>query len=243
LSNDHTVRLDTIDSNHRTYNQRLESIDGYVREQLSTFTNTLATLEEEQQVQQRQQEQMNRDIASSAEQLPTIVENMEKQQQQQLLKYFRRQNKINAQTNNELNKLRSVQATHQEMISTLQALVLSLQNHTPSTPQSQQRIRKRIKSRPTTDLSIREDSDMESEDENDELHQIHAITTLQDNSINQLSFIHQTSMDVSAIEEDLLPWDDFSTNSEGSDPNSSLDTQNQVSHQNEPGHTNPGGDT
>jgi hypothetical protein len=242
LINEHTVRLDTIDSSHRTYNQRLESIDDYVREHLSTMSNTIANLEEEQQIQQHQQEQMTNDIASSAEQLPTIVENMEKQQHQ-LLKYFRRQNKINAQTNNELNKLRSIQATHQEMITTLQALVLSLQNHNPSTPQSQQRIRKRIKSRPTTDISIREDSDMESEEEHDELHQIHAITTLQDNSINQLSFIHQPSMDVSAIEDDLLPWDDFSTNTEGSAPNLSLDTQLQDSHHNESGQSNPGGDT
>jgi chromosome segregation ATPase len=62
--NNHTERLDQLDSTNQAYNQRLDSINDYVREQLSTFTNNLATLEEEQQIQQRQQDQMTRDIAS-----------------------------------------------------------------------------------------------------------------------------------------------------------------------------------
>jgi hypothetical protein len=236
---EHTDRLDTLDTIYQTHNQRMDSIDEYVRTQLSTFTYNLAHLEEEQQVQQRQQNQMARDIETSSSQLPTILENMEKQQKQ-LLKYFRKQNKINAQTNDELNKLRRTQATHQEMISTLHTLVLSLQNSTPSTTQSQQRIRKRIKPRPPNDISIREDSGIESEDQGEELHKMHAIASLQDHSINQLSFIDHPSMDVSAIKDDLPAWDDFSTSTEEPDQNLSLDTQNQENHHDVPGHPKPG---
>jgi hypothetical protein len=182
---------------------------------------------------------MSNDIASSSAQLPTILENMEKQHKQ-LLRYFRKQNKINKQTNEEVNKIRKTQATHQKMIATLQELVLSLQNTDLSTPQSQQRLRKRIKPRPTNNLSIKEDSDMESEVQNDKLHQMHAIASLQDNSISQLSFIDTPLMEVSGIEEDLLPWDDFSTNTEESEQNQSLDTQNQDNHQDVPDHPRPG---
>jgi predicted nucleic acid-binding Zn-ribbon protein len=174
IVNDHTVRLDSMDSNNLSLNQRLNTIDEQVQEQLSTLTSNLATLEEEQQVQQRQQEQMRRDIDLYSTQVPTLMENMEKQQQQ-LIKYFRRQNKINAQTNNEIIKQRKTQSTHQEMIATLQALVLSIQNSTPSTPHSQQRIRKRIKQRTPNESLAQEDSDMESDTPPDELHQIHAI--------------------------------------------------------------------
>jgi hypothetical protein len=84
---------------------------------------------------------------------------------------------------------------------------------------------------------------MEQEDQNDELHQMHAIASLQEHSINQLSFIDHPSMDVSAIDEDLLPWDDLSSNTDGSEQNLSLDTQQQDTHQDDPGHPNPGEST
>jgi hypothetical protein len=236
IVNDHTVRLDSMDSNNLSLNQRLNTIDEQVQEQLSTLTSNLATLEEEQQVQQRQQEQMSRDIELYSTQVPTLIENMEKQQQQLI---FRRQNKINAQTNNEIIKLRKIQATHQGMIATLQALVLSIQNNTPSTPHSQQGISKRIKQRTPNESLAQEDSDMESDTPPDELHQIHAITTLQNHSFNQLSFIDHPSMDVSAIDEELIQWDDISTNTE-TDNNTSLTTQIQEDNKEDPGHDNLG---
>jgi translation initiation factor 2B subunit (eIF-2B alpha/beta/delta family) len=184
---------------------------------------------------------MRRDIDRYSTQVPTLMENMEKQQQQ-LIKDFRRQNKINAQTNNEIIKLRKTQSTHQEMIATLQALVLSIQNSTPSTPHSRQRIRKRIKQSTPNESLAQEDSDMESDTPPDELHQIHAITTLQNHSFNQLSFIDHPSMDISAIDEELIQWDDISTNTE-SDTNASLTTQLQEHNKEDMGHDNLGDHT
>jgi translation initiation factor 2B subunit (eIF-2B alpha/beta/delta family) len=95
---------------------------------------------------------MTRDIELCSTQLPTLVENMEKQHKQLI-------NKINTQTNIELNKLRKTQSTHHEVISTLQLLVLSLQNTTPSTPHCQQRVRKRVKQRTPNETLTQEDSE------------------------------------------------------------------------------------
>jgi hypothetical protein len=53
IVNDHTGRLDTIDSNILTDHQLLNALDEHVREQLSTFTRNLANIEGEQQVQQQ----------------------------------------------------------------------------------------------------------------------------------------------------------------------------------------------
>jgi hypothetical protein len=186
---------------------------------------------------------MTQDISNCAVQLPTITETMEKQQQQ-LIKYFRKQNKINDQNNKELQKLRETQAKHQTMIATLQAIVLKIQSSGPSTPLSQQRIRKRLKSRNPTETSIREDSDMESDESNSNLHQMHAIAALQNHSLDQLSFIAHQTMDASDIEEELLTWDSDSTDNDESA--STLKDQSILLQENEhdaPDHPNPGEDT
>jgi hypothetical protein len=206
------------------------------------MTNNLATIEKEQQIQQRHQEQMTRDIERTAAQLPSITENIESQQKQ-LIKYFRRQNRINSQTDKEMKKLRDTQKTHETMIATLQAIVLQIQNTAPPTPLSQQRVRKKQKPRNLNDTSLKEDSDMDSENEPLELHQMHAITTLQNNSIKQLSFIHPP-MDESKIDDDLIPWDTFTTDNEDSEVNQSeIATQEQLSYIDNLGETDPGEDT
>jgi hypothetical protein len=243
LVDEHDKRLVTHESEISTNRQQIQTLDNKWQEKFSSFSSNLATLEEEQQVQQRHQEKLTQDIASCSHQLPTITETME-QQQKQLIKYFRRQNKINAQTDKEIKKLKETQATHQTMISTLQAIVLQLQNSSPPTPLSQQRVRKRIKSRIQNDTSIQEDSDMESEENNNELHQLHAIATLQNNSFNQLSFIAHQTMDESNIEEELLTWDSDSTDNDESESNpGNLNTQEQNNSQDDPEHHNPGEDT
>jgi hypothetical protein len=158
LVDSHTNQLESVESTTQNIDRRLDTIDRQFQERISTITNNLATIEEEQQVQQRQQEQMTRDIERNAMQLPTITENLEAQQKQ-LLKYFRRQNKMNRQTDTEIKKLRETQSKHETMIATLQAIVLQLQNSAPPTPLSQQRIRKRQKPRDLNETSVREDSD------------------------------------------------------------------------------------
>jgi DNA repair exonuclease SbcCD ATPase subunit len=245
LVDSHTERLEEHESEMTAHTQRLNTLDSQTQEKFSSFTSNLATLEEEQQVQQRHQEQLARDIANCSTQLPTLTETME-QQQKQLIKYFRRQNKINAQTDNEIKKLRETQATHQTMITTLQAIVLSLQNSGPPTPMSQQRLRKRLKPRTQTETSILEDSDMESEVQPNELHQLHAITSLQNQSLEHLSFIAHPMDDSTLDDELLLTWDDTSTENEDSTNLSSVDAQAQHNEQNDhedPGLPNSGGDT
>jgi hypothetical protein len=49
-------------------------------------------------------------------------------------------------------------------------------------------------------------------------------------------------MDVSAIDEELIQWDDISTNTE-SDTNTSLTTQLQEDNKEDPGHDNLGDHT
>jgi DNA repair exonuclease SbcCD ATPase subunit len=241
---EHTSRIEKNESENATLHQRLLNIDTQMQEKLSKFTSNLATLEEEQQIQQRHQEQLTEDVARCSSQLPTITETLE-QQQQQLIKYFKRQNKINKQSDAEIKKLRATQESHQKMIATLQAIVLSLQSNRPSTPLSQQRIRKRLKPRTPNETSIREDSDMGSDDNSDELHQLHAITTLQSQSLEQISFIAHQSMDDSTIEDDrLINWDDISIDNEESLTNFSLvETQIDEEEQDDPGHQKPGSDT
>jgi hypothetical protein len=235
----HGARLEEIETNAPNVDRRLDTIDRQIQERLSALTSNLATLEEEQQIQQRHQEQMARDIERNASQLPTITENMESQQKQ-LIKYFRRQNKINRQTDNELKKLRATQSTHETMITTLQAIVLQLQNSSPATPLSQQRVRKRPKPKNHTETSIQEDSEMDSDSEPNELHQMHAISSLQNHSIEQLSFIHP-QVDDSAVDDDLIPWEDVSSGSNESNPDLSyIATQDQDSDQDDLGETDPG---
>jgi transcriptional regulator len=198
-----TSKIEKYGTETEAQHQRLLNLDAQIQEKLSKFTSNLATLEEEQQIQQRHQDQLTADVAYCSSQLPPITETLE-QQQQQLIKYFKRQNKINKQTDMEIKKIRATQESHQTMIATLQAIVLSLQSNGPSTPLSQQRICKRLKSRTPNETSIREDSDMESDDQSDELHQLHAITTLQSQSLEQISFIAHQSIDDSTIEDDRL---------------------------------------
>jgi hypothetical protein len=237
---DHTKQIASQEATSASHTQKLLSLDRNLQEKFSSFSSNLATLEEEQQVQQRHQEQMIQDITQCAAKLPPIAETMEKQQKQ-LIKYFRRQNKINDQNDKELKKLRETQATHQTMITTLQAIVLQLQNSGPSTPLSQQRIRKRLKPRQPTETSIREDSDMESDDSKSDLHQMHAIAALQNHSIDQLSFIAHQTMGESDIEEELLTWDDDTTDDEESVSTSRYQsTQEQENTQDAPEHPNPG---
>jgi DNA repair exonuclease SbcCD ATPase subunit len=238
---DHNTRITEQETSTENISQRLQTLDDKVLEKFSAFSRNLATLEEEQQIQQRHSEQMTQDIARCSTQLPTITETME-EQQQQLIKYFRRQNKINAQHDKEIKKLRATQDTHQTMISTLQAIVLQLQNSSPSTPLSQQRVRKRLKPRIPAETSILEDSDMESDDKS-ELHQMHAIATLQNHSIEQLSFIAHQTMDESDI-DDLPPWDDDSTENEESVVSTrDISTQEKEDIQDDPEHPHPGNDT
>jgi hypothetical protein len=179
---------------------------------------------------------MTRDIQRHSTQLPSITESLETQQKQ-LIKYFRRQNKINKQTDDEIKKLRDTQNDHKTLIATLQAIVLAIQNTGPPTPMSQQRLRKRLKQKPKNDSSVLETSEIESEDE---LHQIHAITSLQNNSIEQLSFIYP-KMDESTIDDDLIPWDNNTTDSEGSTADLSfIGTQDQDTTKDDLGEDNPG---
>jgi hypothetical protein len=97
------------------------------------------------------------------------------------------------------------------MVTILQATVLSLQTNGPSTPLSQQRIHKRLKPRTPNETSIREESDMDWDKQSNDLHQLHAIAALQNQSLKQISFIAHQSMDNSTTEEDrLLNWDDIS---------------------------------
>jgi hypothetical protein len=244
LVDSHTTQLEGLDSTAVTINRRLDTIDRQIEEQLHNITTSLATIEEEQQVQQRQQEQMNRDIERNAAQLPSITENIETQQKQ-LIKYFRRQNKMNLQTDKEITKLRATQQTHETMIATLQAIVLQLQKSAPPTPLSQQMFRKRQKARNINDTtSVKEDSDMDSEDAPNELHQMHAVTTLQNSSIEQISFI-QPPLDESTIDEDLIAWDDFTTDDEEQSANNlSLNiTQEQDDEQGYLGQSDRGGST
>jgi chromosome segregation ATPase len=122
---DHTTKIEKYESEAAAHHQRLLNIEAQIQEKLSKSTSNLATLEEEQQIQRRHQEQLIADVASCSSQLPTITETME-QQQQQLIKYFKRQNKINKQNDTKIKKLRATQESHQKMIATLQAIVLSL---------------------------------------------------------------------------------------------------------------------
>jgi hypothetical protein len=103
------------------------------------------------------------------------------------------------------------------MISTLQSIVLALQSKQPTTPQSLQRLRK--KPRPKTPYHNQQNSDGEDSHHEEELHQLHAITTLQNSSIEQISFIERNTMEESISEEDFPSWDDSSSESE-TDPNS-----------------------
>jgi hypothetical protein len=100
------------------------------------------------------------------------------------------------------------------MIATLQAMVLALQATTPSTPPSQQRFRKKRK--PKTPESVQNESvleDSESDNFNDELHELHAITAFQSESMEQISFIEHPT-DITTVDDDLLKWDDLPTDSE-----------------------------
>jgi hypothetical protein len=47
-----------------------------------------------------------------------------------------------------------------------------------------------------------------------ELHQLHAIATLQNSSIEQISFIENNLMEESIIEEDFPSWYDISSASD-----------------------------
>jgi hypothetical protein len=128
------------------------------------------------------------------------------------------------------------------MISTLQNLVLSLQNNSPTTPQSHQRVRK--KRRPKTPDNDHSDSDSEPM-EQEELHQLNAISTFQNTSMEQFSFIQQNIMEDSILEEEFPSWDDSSSESEN-DPNSTsilLDTQESDTLNGDLGNSSPGKDT
>jgi chromosome segregation ATPase len=124
------------------HSNRLAAIDSQLRAQLAKIVENQNILEEEQQIHHQQQHQFTIDMGNFSSQLPTITETLERQQQQ-LLKYFRRQNKFNNKTNTEIENLRKTQASQENMISTLQSIVLLLQLTTPPTPQSHQRTRKK----------------------------------------------------------------------------------------------------
>jgi hypothetical protein len=147
---------------------------------------------------------------------------------------------VNKQTDNEIKKLRDTQSTQETMIATLQAIVLQLQNATPPTPLSQQRLRKRQKPRNQNETSVKEDSDMDSDEAPHELRQMHAIASLQSNSIEQLSFIH-TQMDESTFDDDLIPWDNDTTDNEELSVNfSAIGPQQQETDLDDLGETDPG---
>jgi hypothetical protein len=85
---------------------------------------------------------------------------------------------------------------------------------------------------------------MDSEGQNNELHQIHQIATLQNHSIDQLSFIAHQTMDESDAEEVLLTWDDSSDNdNESASKPRYPSTQDRDNSQDDPEHHNPGDDT
>jgi hypothetical protein len=84
---------------------------------------------------------------------------------------------------------------------------------------------------------------MDSENAPFELHQMHAIATLQNNSIEQISFIHP-QIDESTIDDDLIPWDDDTTDNDDSNANlSDIGNQAQDSLLEDLGDTDPGEDT
>jgi hypothetical protein len=58
---------------------------------------------------------------------------------------------------------------------------------------------------------------MESDTSGHELHQIHQIETLQDLSMEQLSFISHHPLDnTNNRDEELIPWDDLGSDTDGS---------------------------
>jgi hypothetical protein len=78
-----------------------------------------------------------------------------------------------------------------------------------------------------------------------ELHQLHAIIALQNSSIEQISFIEQTLMEDSIIEEEFPAWDDISSAEESEQKSTStfLDTQDSNTRDGDLGNPNPGQDT
>jgi hypothetical protein len=52
-----------------------------------------------------------------------------------------------------------------------------------------------------------------------ELHQLNALTNIQNSSLEQISFIAQNLMEESILEEDFPSWDDYTSESEA-DPSS-----------------------
>jgi hypothetical protein len=87
---------------------------------------------------------------------------------------------------------------------------------------------------------------MESEHDHNELHQLHQITTLQDMSMGQISFISNQMLDESnTIDEELLKWEDFSSD-EDDEPaldRSGHDKQNTRNQNRDLGDSTPGEDT
>jgi hypothetical protein len=217
LLEQHTTSVNDIEAtlqNHQQildhHSSRVDEAESTFQTHVSNFNSRLATLEEEQQVQQRLHDKLQEKTTKHSNDLQSLSQNLD-EQQNQLLKYLRKQNKINDHNSNEINQLKQTQTNQQTMISTLQTLVLSLQNTAPRTPQSQQRIRK--KRRPKTPDQQPKDSDSDEMESESELHQLHAITNLQHSSMEQISFIAQNIMEESIIEE-FPPWDDDSSESE-----------------------------
>jgi DNA repair exonuclease SbcCD ATPase subunit len=118
----------TIDS----HTERLSALDSYIESKFSSLTQNMDSLEREQQTQQQQQEQFQTNLKTFSAKIPTLTDNLEKQQQQ-LLKYFRKQNKINRQLMADVQNLKQNQINQQTMISTLQAFMLSMQTTAPHT--------------------------------------------------------------------------------------------------------------
>jgi hypothetical protein len=236
--------LQTCNQQHKNaINQqatKLDELESTVQTHRSLFNSRLATLEEEQQVQQRHHDQLQVEFNQHSSETQMLSANLD-EQQQQLLKFIKKQNKINSHTARDVQQLQKTQATHQTMIATLQSMVLSLQNNEPATPQSHQRLRKKRK--PKTPEQLQHASESEDMEDDDELHQLNAITTQQNSSIEQISFIAQSLMEQSILEDDFPSWDDSSSDDEQAEQNSTSrcrDTNDSNDLDRDLGNSNPG---
>jgi hypothetical protein len=109
------------------------------------------------------------------------------------MRYLSKQNKINRQVQDKLKRLRETQSHQQTMISTLQAVVLSIQNTAPTTPLSQIRHRKKQKSK--TSETRRTQEEAKSDSETDDLHQLRTVANILHN-IPHNSVLDTSTMDV-----------------------------------------------
>jgi hypothetical protein len=98
-------------------------------------------------------EEMSAELSNRTARAVELLEPMETQQQH-LVKFFARQNK----STTELRQLQANRESQQTVLTTLQAIVLSMRDSSPPTPSSQIRIRKKRKPR-TPDMTQTQESD------------------------------------------------------------------------------------